>query len=175
MTDPKPRKDGTCVVCGKKRRRSRSEHKMNAGYTRLNRSVWTFHVERDPFCSMECCRSHYGLPLPTSPSLSTANYGVRRDCVDCGEPLSPNRPAQSGERCRGCADTFKRKRKFNIPGHCAGCGISHEETVGTINCSTCSDRIRRKWRRENLPEVAAREKAWEQARRLRRQQEREAA
>ncbi|HZR94028.1 MAG TPA: hypothetical protein VFA44_16650 [Gaiellaceae bacterium] len=41
-TDPRLRKDGRCVVCGK----PRPEIAVAA---------------RDPFCSADCCRKHYGV------------------------------------------------------------------------------------------------------------------
>lgn len=49
--DPKPRKDGLCVVCLRPRR--------------VPRGVWAREAaELDSFCSNTCCRAYHNCPLP---------------------------------------------------------------------------------------------------------------
>lgn len=48
-TEPKVRKDGSCLVCGG----ARPEAAVKDG---------------DPFCRTECCREHHGTQLPALPS-----------------------------------------------------------------------------------------------------------
>ena len=50
--DPPVRADGRCAVCGKPRRVDRSRRYGGA------------EAERDPFCSVTCCRRFHGTELP---------------------------------------------------------------------------------------------------------------
>ncbi len=51
IPDPPIRKDGRCSGCGNDRKPERS--------TRYARDA----AERDPFCSMPCCRKYHGTEL----------------------------------------------------------------------------------------------------------------
>ena len=46
VAEPKPRKDGTCVVCRKKI------------------TTKSKYAEQDAFCAARCCRSFFGCELP---------------------------------------------------------------------------------------------------------------
>lgn len=54
LLDPPVRADGNCFTCGKPRKPERSRR-----YAKGKNSA-----KNDPFCSANCCRRHYGLPLP---------------------------------------------------------------------------------------------------------------
>ncbi len=55
VSEPKPRKDGSCLVCGKKRHPERS------------RRYGGVHAELDAFCCTEHARAWWKNPLPPYP------------------------------------------------------------------------------------------------------------
>lgn len=52
--EPDVPEDGSCAHCGKPRRPERSS------------KYGALEAERDPFCSTDCCRAHYGQPVATT-------------------------------------------------------------------------------------------------------------
>jgi hypothetical protein len=61
--NPPVRADGTCAHCFGQRRRAERNHSQADSGTRLQRSIWEGHLEKEPFCSTECCRAWHGCPL----------------------------------------------------------------------------------------------------------------
>jgi hypothetical protein len=52
VVEPLPRSDGRCLVCPNQRRLEGL------------RPLYALAMRDDPFCSSECCREWYGVPLP---------------------------------------------------------------------------------------------------------------
>ena len=63
VTEPKPRRDGKCVVCKKERKITPQP------------SVPVEVYLADPFCSSECARKFYGTSLPTAASGGKKHRG----------------------------------------------------------------------------------------------------
>jgi hypothetical protein len=148
-----------CANCGKPRPEpTRNHNKANSG-TRIPSSLWIVSVETDPFCSAECCRIFHGLRVTTADDLGS--------CPDCGKQHTTKTERPCGNRCQRCSDRYRKRRqhRYDIKGCCAGCGVDFAET--TRDCPTCLDRARRRSRRANDPEFAAREKGYKRAQRAR--------
>jgi len=73
VTDPPAPSDGTCLVCG----RERAVAKLKPLYRRA--------LERDPFCSTDCCRAWHGTQLPVT---GREDFNARRPDRDgLGRPV----------------------------------------------------------------------------------------
>jgi hypothetical protein len=148
--DPKPRKDGTCVECGKPKKRTRKAatgaRKIVTGHTRQDLKMWLAHLEADPFCSRPCLERYHQLIVERGPLVCD-----RAGCDATFVPL-PNQPRQRfcSERCR---NANQKAPKFNVPGRCLGCGGDKDEYVN--GCSHCADRKRRRIRRLDPAYLAA--------------------
>lgn len=169
LANPPVRKDGRCAGCGGSREKTRAHKDEHNGGTRLERSFWRAAVERDPFCSRECCERFHGLLVDESP----------RKCDQCGEGFKPtvaqNGAVRANQRfcSRSCAEKYRRGRSnFASKGKCVECGGPHDGR--TIGCRHCWDRKTRRERRVNDPVFIAREQAENETRKAKRKAQREA-
>lgn len=51
LTEPRPRRDGKCVVCKKER----------PMFPEGDKRAKIYRVDLDPFCSTQCCKKYYGV------------------------------------------------------------------------------------------------------------------
>lgn len=169
--DPKTRKDGACAECGKPKRRTRRAAKgvkapTAKDYTRQNKKVWLAHLERDPFCSRECCEKHHKLANGRGPQVC-ARPG-------CGTEFTAQ-PNQTRQRfcSKYCYEREKKAARYDIPGRCSGCGGDRAEY--TRGCAQCNDRRRSRARRADPAYVASELVRDRERRKQRRKMLREAA
>jgi hypothetical protein len=137
----------SCANCGKERSAPTRARKGNDG-TRMPVDLWTVSVERDPFCSAECCRIYHGLSIT---GRAPAELG---SCPDCGKQHTTGVPRPHGNRCGDCSHKFRRARKTRERGKCSGCG--GELDVFTDGCWACRERRRYRLRCQDPAFVEAR-------------------
>lgn len=115
IADPPVPPDGTCATCGKPRDPERSRK-----YARLE-------ADRDPFCSVRCCRSFHGTMIeeqatrvPTVKSQSWARQQYSRgyplDKVSipvCGTTTAYKRGCRC-DQCRAAARESKRQWRAQV-------------------------------------------------------------
>lgn len=107
--DPKVRKDGRCAQCRKPR----------ATVTAAMRKYAGDQIDRDPFCSMACCRKWHGCELPKGelsryPKQSFGAVIPDDRCLGAAS-VARYRAGCRCEDCRAVATEDRRRRRYGTP------------------------------------------------------------